>query len=120
MDPVEIDPASRVSRIPIAIRKRVSVVGLLVVLNYLVFFIGAYLNTYGGAIDAFGADLSEATYVIGSILIPASILYAPIRRFVLPTRQWDLYGPGLAIILNLVMYVILFRQPWYLPEWPWW
>jgi len=107
MDSVEIDPAPRLSRIPIAVRRRVSIVCLLVIANYLVFFIGVCLNSYGGAIDAFGADLCEATYVIGNILIPVSILYAPIRRFVLPTRKWDLYGPGLAIILNLVMRMIL-------------
>lgn len=106
-------------RFSIAVRRRVSIVCLLVILNYLVFFLGVYLDSYGGWIDTLGSKLCGATYALGIALIPVAILYAFVRRFQMKVREWDLYGPGLAIILYLVMYMIVWQLPWRWPEWPW-
>ena len=102
-----------------AVRRRVSIVCLLVVFNYMVFFLGVYLNEFGGWVDTLGSKLCEATYALGSVLIPVAVLYAFIRRFRMKVREWDLYGPGLAIILYIVMYMIVWQLPWRWPEWPW-
>ena len=101
-----------------AFRRRFTVCVLAVLVNYAVFFVGVYLDSYAGAIDQFGALLCRSTFAIGNFLIPLSVAYSFMRRFGSEARQWDLYGPGLAFILNLVMYgLFMHEQPWWLPPW---
>ena len=101
-------------------RRRFTVCVLVVLVNYAIFLVGVYLNRYAGAIAQFGSLLCLATFAVGNLLIPLSLVYTFARRFMMEAHQWDLYGPGLALILNLVMYGLMFDQPWWLPSWPWW
>ncbi len=84
----------------------------------MLFAFGVFLDSFGGTLDAIGADICEFTYGLGQILLPVAFVYTFVRRFILPVRQWVFYGPSLALILNLLMHRLLFQQPWYLPEWP--
>ena len=54
----------------------ISIIAIAVLINYGLFFIGVFLDLFGGTIDKFGASLCEISSLIGTILIPISILYS--------------------------------------------
>lgn len=102
-------------QMPGFIRSRFTPLVALVLLNYALFYAGVRLDAFGGTIDALGAFLCRTTWVAGGLLVPASITYSFVRRFLLPIGRWDLYGPGLAAVLHLIVCIDLTRQAWYLP-----
>lgn len=75
-------------------------------LNFAAWQVGVFFNFFGGAIDSLGATLCIATWFLAPIVIVGATIYSPIRRFVLPVRTWDFYGPAVAILA----YVIMHRQ----------
>ncbi len=85
-------------------QKRLSLGVVAVVVNVVLWHVGIYFDSFGGRIDRVGATICVATYGLAWVLIPLTIVYCLVRRFVLPVRQWDLYGPALAIVFVLLMY----------------
>jgi hypothetical protein len=85
-------------------QKRLSLGIVAVVVNFILWHVGIYFDSFDGWIDRVGATICVATYGLAWILIPMTIVYCLVRRFVLPVRKWDLYGPALAVIFVLVMY----------------
>lgn len=80
-----------------ALPSRMSLASMLVGANYLTFGIGIFFNFFGGEIDRLGATLCRWTYWFTGPLAILACLYSPLRRFVLPARRWDVYGPLTAI-----------------------
>ena len=46
-----------------------------------------------------------ATYALGVPLILLAVVYALIRRYILPRHEWDFYGPGLAALAIVLMWM---------------
>src|SRR5215213_5427023 len=74
---------------------RMSLGVVAVVANYALFFFGVFLDSFGGWIDQLGAVLCRATYILAGPLVIAACLYSVVRRYLLPRRIWDFYGPSL-------------------------
>jgi len=74
-----------------------------VLLNFAVWQLGIFFDSFGGAIDSLGASLCIATWFLAPILIGGAIAYSPIRRFLMPVRTWDFYGPAISILVYLIM-----------------
>jgi len=90
----------------------VSLVVIAVLTNYGLFFFGMFLGFFDGTIGKFGASLCEITSLIGTILIPISILYSFIRRFATKSQQWDFFGVYLSVLLYLIIWLLLMSPPW--------
>jgi hypothetical protein len=91
-----------------------------VIANYAVFFFGVFLDSFGGWIDQFGAVLCRATYALAGPLVVLACAYSIVRRYVLPQRMWDFYGPSLAFIGYLMAHILDRSRPWWLPVIPGW
>lgn len=83
--------------------RRWSWVVTLVSLNFALWQLGAFFNSFGGSVDRLGATLCQATWKIAPWMIVGGLCYSPIRRFLLPVRTWDFYGPAIAILSYVVM-----------------
>ena len=92
-------------------RRLVSITVIAVLANYGLFLFGLFLDSFGGTIDAFGASLCETTFLIGTLLIPISILYSFVRRFATKIHQWDFFGVYLSILVYLITILILEFPP---------
>ncbi len=78
---------------------------LAVLLNYSVWRLGVFLDRFSGDVDVLGAHLCRVTYSFGVPLILVAILYALIRRYVLPKHEWDFYGPPMAVLAIALMWL---------------
>jgi hypothetical protein len=76
---------------------------LAVLINFVLWHLGIYFNSFGGWVDQWGAVVCVTTYGVAWFLVPTTVVYCFVRRFGLSVRQWDLYGPSLAIICVLIM-----------------
>jgi hypothetical protein len=95
-------------------RYGISPVVIVVSVNYGSFLLGVYLNNFGGAIDEFGAFLCRTTCIIGTLVIPVSIVYSFVRRFATRIAQWDFLGAYLSILSYFVMMLFIRIPPWVL------
>ena len=73
-------------------------------LNFAVWQVGIYLDRFGGQIDMFGAMLCRTSWFLAPLVIAATLLYSPIRRYALPVRSWDFYGPAISILAYVIMH----------------
>ena len=89
---------------PSALSARITPIVPLVIINYIGWRIGVFLDRYGGDIDQLGAGVCRTTYSVGFFLIFAAIIYTFLRRFVLQRHQWDFYGPALAALSFFFIY----------------
>jgi hypothetical protein len=87
------------------IKKRFTPAILAVLLNYGLWRVGVFLDRFPGDVDVFGAHLCRATYALGVPLILLAILYAVIRRYILPKHEWDFCGPVLAALAIVLMWL---------------
>ena len=99
---------------------RMSLAVAVVAANYALFTLGVFCDSFGGEIDRLGAKLCRATIPMAGPLVIFACLYSSLRRFVLPKRRWDLYGPSLAAIGYLAMHALMRERPWWLPIIPGW
>lgn len=74
-----------------------------VLLNFAVWHLGVLGDFFGGTIDDVGAVLCRATWFTAPLLIAGALVYSPVRRFLLPARTWDFYGPSIAILSYVIM-----------------
>lgn len=75
-----------------------------VVINISAWELGLLCHQYGGPErKTTAASLCLTTWSIAPFLILAAGLYSPLRRFVLPVRTWDIYGPVMSVLTWLVM-----------------
>ena len=79
---------------------------LLVVLNSLGFAFGIFLDLFGGTIDQIGAQFCRTTCPIAFILIPVTLLISAAGLASSP-RRFDILGPWLAIMSELVIVAIM-------------
>jgi hypothetical protein len=91
--------------IPDAIKKRFTLGVCVVLLNYVVWRVGAFLDRFGGELDMFGAQLCRTTYHFRWYLIAGACVYSFVRRFVLRRQQWDFYGPALGALIAELMWI---------------
>jgi hypothetical protein len=94
-------------------RRQLSLMLVVVLINYGIFWWGVFLDNFGGPIDKFGAFLFENSCIFGTLLIPVSILYSLLRRFATRVRKWDFYGPYTAILFYLIITLFFRIQPWF-------
>jgi hypothetical protein len=97
-----------------------SIAVVAVITNYAIFCFGVFLDSFGGWIDQFGAALCRATYALAGPLVIVASAYSGLRRYILPRRIWDFYGPPLAFIGYLMVHVLFRELPWWLRVIPGW
>lgn len=83
------------------LRRIITPLSLLILLNFALFAVGVFFNEFGGWIDALGADLCKASYGIGILLVPVSILYAAIRY--VQKSEADVLAVSLAILMGMIL-----------------
>ena len=85
-------------------RRRIWSIGIAAVaINLGIWELGVFFNYFGGTIDEVGAGLCIATYHLAPLLVVLTLLYALIRRYLLPIHQWDLYGPLCAVMACILI-----------------
>jgi hypothetical protein len=91
--------------IAVTFKKQLTPSVVLVILNYIVWRIGVFLDRFAGDLDVLGSQFCRAAYAIGYSLVIIAICYAFIRRFILPVRKWDFWGIGLAALAVLLIWI---------------
>ncbi len=59
-----------------------------VLVNFAIWQIGVFFNSFGGVIDQLGASLCILTWFVAPLLIVGALIYSPFRRFGLAIQTW--------------------------------
>ena len=87
------------------LKENLSIGIIAVLINFVVWHVGILFNYWGGLIDEIGAGLCRVTFVIAIFLIPLTIIYSFLRRYIFSAHRWDRYGPILAIVGFSIIYL---------------
>ena len=88
-----------------AIKTRFTLGVVVALMHYIAWRFAVLLIRYDHDIEGFGAHFFFGIVYVRWYVVAAVCIYSFIRRFVLREREWDIYGPPLAALSAVLMYL---------------
>jgi len=89
--------------ISVSIKSRFTIGVAVALLNYVAWRFGVFLIHL--EMEGFGAYFFFTTFELRWYVAAAVCIYSFVRRFALRPHEWDVYGPILAVLFSVLMYL---------------
>jgi hypothetical protein len=91
--------------VPLAIKSRFTPGVAVALSHYLAWRLAVFAIRFDHDIEGIGAHFFFGVVIIRWYVVAGVCIYSVLRRFVLRQREWDIYGPPLATLSAVLMYL---------------
>lgn len=91
--------------IPVSIKSRFTLGVAVSLLYYLAWRLAVLLISVDQNVEGLGAHFFIGVFYIRWYVVAAVCIYSFVRRFALQKHEWDIYGPPLAVLSAVLIYL---------------